>query len=182
MINYRIDNANERQPQVLRVNSTHSRFYFDQTEKTAEGMEEGETYTYWEAKFIETESTESDPLKLIQKAAIDQITAYDISSAVNEFSYGGFPMWLDKDTRNGLMMRFTAEESVGKTETTLWYAGVSFTIGITDGIAMLKALEVYASACYDNTELHKSQVLAMTDPEDVIAFDITAGYPEKLSF
>lgn len=114
----------------------------------------------------------------------DKILAYDSSEAVNSFSFGGIPMWLDKATRVGLKLRFEAELALGKESTTLWLNGMNFTLplsGEQSAINVLVALEVYASASYDVTQMHLANVAAMTTAEEVLAYDITSGYPEKLA-
>jgi hypothetical protein len=47
---------------------------------------------------------------------------------------------------------------------------------------MLVALEVYAGDALNVTEAHKAAVNALETIEEVDNFDITVGYPEKLSF
>ena len=47
---------------------------------------------------------------------------------------------------------------------------------------MLVAIEVYAGDALNVTESHKAAVNALDSVEAVEAYDITAGYPEKLSF
>ena len=47
---------------------------------------------------------------------------------------------------------------------------------------MLYEIEVYASACYDNTARHKANVSALDSADKVMAYDYTTGYPDKLSF
>jgi hypothetical protein len=91
-------------------------------------------------------------------------------------------MWLDKNTRNGLLMRLNAEKSAGKTTTTLWFDTQSFTLNIDELIAMINLLEVYASECYDRTAYHKAAVKALTTVEEVNNYNYTTGYPEKLEF
>jgi hypothetical protein len=113
---------------------------------------------------------------------IAEITAYDASEAVNSFSYNGVSMWLDKETRTGLSLRFRSEQAAGNTQTTLWSGTRSFTLNIEDGMKLLAAVEVYASASYDVTAKHKANVLALTSMEDVEKYDYKTGYPEKLSF
>jgi hypothetical protein len=44
------------------------------------------------------------------------------------------PMWLDKETRVGLKLRFEAELASGKTETTLWYDGLSFNLSLEQAV------------------------------------------------
>lgn len=112
----------------------------------------------------------------------DEILAYDSSSAVNEFSIGGVPMWLDKATRAGLLLRFEAEGKAGRTETTLWNNGQPYTLPLETAQQMLIALELYASECYDNTQRHIAEVQKLESKEAVESYDYTTGYPQKLLF
>lgn len=121
-------------------------------------------------------------LEDIKARKVDEILAYDSSSKVNEFSIGGVPMWLDKATRAGLLLRFEAEGKVGRTETTLWNDGQSYTLPLEQAQQILIALELYASECYDNTQRHIAEVQKMESKEAVEAYDYTTGYPQKLSF
>ena len=121
-------------------------------------------------------------LEDIKARKVEEILAYDSSEAVNEFSMGGLPIWLDKATRAGLLLRFEAEAKAGRTSTTLWYNGLPFTLPLTYAQEILIALELYASACYDNTQSHIAAVNAMESKEAVEAYDFTTGYPQKLLF
>jgi hypothetical protein len=113
---------------------------------------------------------------------VSEILFYDSSEAVNEFSIGGVPMWLDKATRAGLLLRFEAERKVGRTETTLWNDGQSYTLPLETAQQILIALELYASACYDNTQSHIAEVQKLESKEAVESYDYTTGYPAKLNF
>ena len=121
-------------------------------------------------------------LEEIKANKVEEILAYDSSSAVNEFSMSGLPIWLDKTTRAGLLLRFEAEAKAGRTSTTLWYNGLPFTLPLTYAQEILIALELYASACYDNTQSHIAEVQKMESKEAVEAYDYTTGYPAKLNF
>ena len=121
-------------------------------------------------------------LEEIKARKVDEILAYDSSQAVNEFSMGGLPIWLDKATRAGLLLRFEAEAKAGRTSTTLWYNGLPFTLPLTYAQEILIALELYASACYDNTQSHIAEVQKMESKEAVEAYDYTTGYPQKFLF
>lgn len=124
--------------------------------------------------------TEEEVLRFAKEEVIKAVTSYDSSSAVNEFSYQGVPLWLDKETRTGLAVRFNAEEIMGKTETKLWAGTVGFSMSITDGRQMLYAVENYASQCYDTTASHKASVDELKTTDEVVAYDYTVGYPSKL--
>lgn len=123
-----------------------------------------------------------DRLAIAKTMKLAQLATYDNSDAVNLFTYKGVNMWLDKDTRNGLIARLNAEKAMGKTTSTLWYENQSFTLDIDDGLQMLAALEVYASECYDCTASHHASISAMEVSDAVIAYDFTVGYPSKLVF
>jgi hypothetical protein len=47
---------------------------------------------------------------------------------------------------------------------------------------MLNAIELYASACYDNTQRHISTVKSMEMIDDIKSYDYRTGYPDKLIF
>lgn len=121
-------------------------------------------------------------LEEIKARKVEEILAYDSSSEINEFSIGGVPMWLDKATRAGLLLRFEAEGKVGRTETTLWNDAQSYTLPLEQAQQILIALELYASACYDNTQSHIAEVQKLESKEAVDAYDYTTGYPNKLLF
>jgi hypothetical protein len=113
---------------------------------------------------------------------INEILEYDASSEVNEFFLGETSIWLDKATRAGLKLRFEAEISLGKDTTTLWYDNIQYSLGLNKATQMLLAIELYASACYDNTQAHVANVKALENIEDIKNYDHRTGYPEKLRF
>lgn len=121
-------------------------------------------------------------LEDVKANKVEEILAYDSSSEVNEFIMGGLPIWLDKATRAGLLLRFEAESKVGRETTTLWYGGQSFTLPLAQAQQILIALELYASECYDRTQAHIAEVQKMESKEAVEAYDYTSGYPQKLAF
>lgn len=110
------------------------------------------------------------------------ILKHDSSSAVNSFTIGGIEVWLDKSTRVGLLLRFQSEQAQGKTETTLWHNGNAYPMTIEDGIAMLYTIEGYASACYDQTQKKLVELDDVETVADMLLFDFTSGYPDKLAF
>lgn len=113
---------------------------------------------------------------------ISEIKRYDTSEDVNLFYVNDIPVWLDKETRTGLVLRFNSELAKGKTSTTLWYNGMKFSLLIENAINMLYDIENYASECYDNTQQHLSNVDKLTTIEELIEYDYRKGYPEKLRF
>ena len=135
----------------------------------------------WEV-YTTPELTEEELLTKEINYKLRDIKHYDSSSSVNEFYISDMPLWLDKATRAGLKLRFDAEIAMGKTDTILWYNSYQFPLSLESAIQMLYALEVYASACYDNTQAHLAVVEKLTTIEEVKNYDYTTGYPEKLRF
>lgn len=133
--------------------------------------------------------TDEELLKRAKHRKKIEIQRYDKSSDVNEFFVSGVSLWLSKEDRTGLKLRFESELAIGKTTTTLWSNGIQFPLPLVDengnpGIAfqMLYALEVYASACYDTTQSHLAAVDKFEIIEEVESYDFKVGYPEKLNF
>lgn len=135
----------------------------------------------WEL-YVAPEPTKEELLARAKRDKKREIEHYDSSSSVNEFYVNDVPMWLDKTTRTGLMLRFNSELAMGRENTTLWYGNISVPLQLNVAVQMLYALEVYASACYDNTQSHYAAVDAFGTIEEVENYDYRVGYPEKLRF
>ena len=127
-------------------------------------------------------ATYENVLRQVKEQKVAQIKAYDKSGEVNSFTIAGVQMWMDKDTRVGLKLRFDAEKSAGIINTTLWSESGNFSGPIVQAEAILTQVELYASVCYDKTANHVIIVMSLTDANHVANYDFKSGYPEKLSF
>ena len=125
---------------------------------------------------------EDTPLSKQKRKLINEINAYDTSDEVNSFFLNGIKVWLNKDTRVGLMNSLTIEKNAGKEESTLWFNNICITINCDAAIQMLSTLELYALNCYNVTAKHKVAVENLNNLEEALGYDYTVGYPEKLSF
>lgn len=128
------------------------------------------------------EEPKVDELVLAKQKATRAIEKYDSSSEVNAFYMQGHQMWLDKSTRAGLMLRFQSEQAIGMEMTSLWYGGQMYELPLVNAFQMLYALEVYASACYDNTQKHLAAVNGLESLDAIESYDYREGYPNKLEF
>lgn len=122
------------------------------------------------------------PLDIEKKKLLRKVDEFDSSDEVNSFFLNGIKVWLNKDTRVGLMNSLTIEKNAGKEESTLWFNNICITINCDAAIQMLSALELYALSCYNVTAEHKVSIQSLTTLEEAIDYDFTTGYPEKLSF
>ena len=188
MKNIRTEESNEQREQFVKVSNVNSkplvRVYFNQrTEEREDEMgDEKKVYTVHIADFIERVSENTSALDVAKEEAIEQIEAYDTSEAVNSFTLQGKQMWLPKETRVGLVNSITIEKAAGKETTVLWFDGEKYELPVDTALQMLSALELYALECYNITAAHKAAVSAIDNVEEIIAFDITEGYPTKLNF
>lgn len=126
--------------------------------------------------------SEATPLELAKRRVLRKIDDYDTSDSVNSFYLNGIKVWLDKDTRVGLMNSLTIEKNAGKEISTLWFNSICVTINCDAAIQMLSSLELYALDCYNKTAEHKVAVEELDNIEDVMNYDFTIGYPDKLVF
>lgn len=115
-----------------------------------------------------------------QKMVLEQIDKYDTSPSVNGFMLNGLRVWLNKDTRVGLMNSTQIAKGMGKTTTTLWFGGMEIEVNCDKAIGLLSALEMYALECFNVTAAHKKAVAELNTVEEVLEYDYTKGYPEQL--
>lgn len=115
-----------------------------------------------------------------QKMVLEQIDKYDTSPSVNGFMLNGQRVWLNKDTRVGLMNSTQIAKAMGKTTTTLWFGGMQIEVNCDKAIHLLSALEMYALECFNVTAAHKKAVAELNTVEEVLGYDYTKGYPEQL--
>ena len=118
---------------------------------------------------------------VVRQIRLIELKAYDASPAVNDAIYQGKHMWYDKVTRTCIAYSMQTEKNDGK-ETTILYDNDDepHTLPIDLALALFAQLELYAKACYNNTEAHKTALKGLDNVDDLLAYDITAGYPEKL--
>lgn len=178
----------DRQPQVTICNGGKKALVLlneRKTERTLEPIDGqvGNKVTEYEydAYWLEINGkTDADVLAAAKEETIKTIAEYDASIAVNGFSLNGSLVWLDKATRVGLMNSTTIAKAAGNKTTTLWLGEVKLEVDCDKAIQLLSALEMYALQCFNVTAEHKKEVQEMTDIDKVLAYDVTAGYPEQL--
>ena len=115
-----------------------------------------------------------------QKMVLEQIDKHDTSPSVNGFMLNGLRVWLNKDTRVGLMNSTQIAKAMGKNTTTLWFGGMQIEVNCDKAIQLLSALEMYALECFNVTAAHKKAVAELNTVEEVLGYDYTKGYPEQL--
>lgn len=123
-----------------------------------------------------------DSLDYHKSLKIGEIDQYDVSDNVNGFFLNENLVWLDKESRSCLMNTLNSADMIGREQVNIWFSGMYVTLDVDTARQMLAALEIYATDCYNVTELHKVQVNELETIEAVDAFDVTLDYPERLVF
>lgn len=124
----------------------------------------------------------SDTLDGAKKEKIRALNAYDKSSAVNEFTFNSINMWISLEKRKDMRTSISSLKAMSVKEWTYWYNGVPITMPVSQFEDMLNAVEVYAIQCYNVTAQHASNISALESVEEVLEYDYSIGYPEKLNF
>lgn len=125
-------------------------------------------------------ASEQALLASAQREVLSAIEAYDASDSVNAFMLNGQKVWLDKATRVGLMNSTSIAKTMGQATTTLWLGETKLVVDCDKAMQLLSALEMYALECFNVTAAHRKAVNEMTTLEDVLGYDYTGGYPQKL--
>lgn len=125
-----------------------------------------------------------EDLEATKQYVLGKIAEFDTSDAVNEFAINGIGMWLDGDTqRPKLRGAVQAYLDKGLGDYPLCVEGVGvISVAPTKLLSMLADIEVYAIECFTRTFEHKEAVNALTTCEELVNYDYTIGYPEKLHF
>lgn len=148
----------------------------------AETIEEIDDIVEAARQFFDAIVEPTDGLEYHKRMKIREIEVYDISENVNGFFLGDTLLWLDKDTRTGLVNTLNSAAIVGREQVNIWFSGLYITLNIEQARRMLADLEIYATDCYNVTAQHKVQVNNLQTIEEVDNFDVTADYPQRLVF
>ena len=137
--------------------------------------------------YVESDTTITiswtEDLETTRRYVLYKIAEYDTSDAVNSFTLGNVETWLNRDDRVCLMHSLEVSQLKGETTYGLCVEGVGVvTLPILTIKGMLDDIEFYAIQCYKRTFEHKEAVNALTTCTELVNYDYTKGYPEKLRF
>lgn len=115
--------------------------------------------------------------KNIREILVKKIQLYRKSSKVHSFLYKDKEHWLDKENRASLWNLCTSTS--GDVEIVIGDELV--VINALKLKAFLLKLEVYSYKCFVNEFKHLKKVKELMKLEDIISYDYTTGYPDKIS-
>lgn len=143
-------------------------------------------------EYQEPEPSDEEKLAQAKQQKLQEIDAYDQSEAVNSFILNGKQRWLNVSKRQSIAYTAKILMEKGYNNVTIWFDGdgtptgqgttESETIPVDQALDMLDTLEIYAKETNNVTHQNKAEVQAMTDLDEVQAFDVTKNYPTKLEY
>lgn len=158
-------------------------FYTDELYCGKSAIPDDLTIVTYNTYFIENnkEKFKGKTVGEAKKMLIADIEAYDTSSAVNGFVLNGAEVWLDFELRDRVYQGNERLQRIGRTDTTLWLGNKCYNLSIEQVQNIISHIEAYAKDCYNVTAAHKKAVGELTSVEEVLSYDYTKGYPEKLT-
>ena len=116
-----------------------------------------------------------------------EIDQYDRSNSVNSFDVMHdnevvASSWLTPSERANYRSSIDAAELVGLTELSLYIGEMPVTLPTATAKLMLAQIQLYADQCFIITKQHKAAIDTLDTIESVDAYDVTTGYPQKLTF
>lgn len=122
------------------------------------------------------------PIETLKEVKLKELADYDKSDNVNGFNMNGVNAWFDKENRAALSTSIESASLLGESEITFVVNDKEFSIDIPTAKQMLATIQRYADKCYLVTEAHKRAIKVLTKEEDIVNFDVTTGYPTKVTF
>ena len=104
------------------------------------------------------------------------IAYYDTSRYVNSFYYQDKQYWLSKDVRIGLFRLIDS----GAKQITLQLNDNYLIISSDKLKEFLNQLEIYAGKCFATTAEHLQNIKQLSTIEELLKYDYTAKYPNKV--
>lgn len=118
---------------------------------------EDNTVTVFEMSFTtiptneDIENKKQSMIPLYKAMLISEITSYDSSVAVNEFTFDSKSMWIPVDVRTRIKGAISDAETLNATTITLGINGVPYTFEVPKAKVMFAYLEAYALEVNNNT-------------------------------
>lgn len=135
-----------------------------------------------------SEISDAQLLENVRRGKLLQLHSYDSSKNVNsctiKFGNQTLEYWADKHERDSLKnaVRDCIEMGRETYRLDLRDLKVSITVKCSQLLKLLSALEVYAVDCYNMTTDHEYAIKNCLNQQEIVEYDYTVGYPEKLEF
>ena len=131
----------------------------------------------WNELFIEKDGKSfPDALYQVLKA---KILYYDKSKNINSFTFNNKEYWFPKSQRLDLHTVINCKPEIVPI---ILSEDNIVELSLNKAEKLLNDLELYAAKCYINTLNHLKNIKQLRSVEDMIKYNYTKGYPEKVIF
>ena len=143
-----------------------------------------ETITQWvyDGVWLPNCASEDKVVDAAKNYIIANIEKYDDSTDVNQFYVNNIGVWFKPDERKTIEYGVRCSQSTGRSSYDVTWNSMQVSVPCDTALQILAQIEVYALDCLNVTAKHKAAVESFTTAEEVLSYDYTTGYPEKLNF
>jgi predicted DNA-binding antitoxin AbrB/MazE fold protein len=118
----------------------------------------------------------------IKEKLINEVLSYDKSDSVECVYIKGEKTWFNKQERASLMNLATCYKSKKEDGCVLWVNSKPYEYTCDALINVLAQLEIYASECFNATQLNVNAIKALLTVEEVKSYNYKSKYPVPLNF
>lgn len=131
---------------------------------------------------IPVRCTSLPTVPMVKELLLEYQKEFDKSEEVNSFIYNNRKYWFDKATRVGLINSIEIEQKLNNQTINIWFGKKKVLVDCQVMLNFLYQLEHYAQQCNNVTQQHLVEINQETSLQNLLDFNITAGYPEKIEF
>lgn len=114
---------------------------------------------------------------------IDRLIKYaESKETIKQFIINGNADWFDSEKRDSIRGKIKAERNLERTNTFIYSNNIGYEMSLDEADHFLDVVEVYAGDCYHITEVHKSNIMALTTIEEIDSYNYKANYPAVCNF
>ena len=164
---------------IITINYKNRPYYIDKCDSLKTLLTHEELLllpmTVWKEIFEQKDGMCSS--NLMSQVLEASIRAYDKSINVNSFYFKEKQYWLDKATRVGLQNLANCCPN----DISLFLEDTMVSLSLDKAIEFLSQLEIYAGQSFVTTAKHLLAIKELKTVQDIINYDYTAGYPNKIT-
>lgn len=125
---------------------------------------------------------EASLLASAREKCLADVNEYGNSSeGTDKFYLNGKQKWIDFDLRSRVRIGNENLRLVGRDMTTLWLGSDCYTMTIDQCQLLIAQIDAYGKDCYNVTAQKMEEVRNLTTLQELVEYDVTAGYPEPIS-
>lgn len=118
----------------------------------------------------------------VRSRKLHELSAYDNSTAVNEFLINGLGAWFTPTERTNYSSSVAAAKLLGIETLSFYVSGMKLDVPTATAELMLAAVMLYADQCFIVTKQHEAAINSLETIEAINEYNFKTGYPEKLVF